>query len=549
MRKGKSKKIGLAAKVRARLGYIVITLCIGLVCFYIGRVEFLAEKLQEAEKIGRMTSEGVNQQIAMHGYQHQPVVPQPPQVASQARPQAPNNVLNNNLIQQAPQNPPVPVNLQKVHAGIQNLPQDVKARENAHQNTVQNFALGNALEPAAKVMEQVERLVAQEVHDTVGAIENAAGAVNNAVHNVINVGKQIEENINLNFQPEELLPEPQDRPSLDIAALIASANRISVETIFQDQQAELAKYPTSHLKASAFYTYEPAKWNWQSMNFKTRTPNAKFIFHNKLPKSGSSTMNQLLRQLSKKNNFNFAKVEPSQIPNDRFDLEKPLVKFVQETKKEPFFLLKHHFWFNFTRHGLRQPTYVNVIRDPVDWYTSQYYFRRFGWVQQTTTRDSFAGTQADRDRTIDQCIQQGLMECTKPSYKYIQYLCGNHPHCRTVDVSEELKEKAANLAKINVLRNFYAVGILEQFVDTLKTFEIILPNYYSGVLDIWNSSMMQEKRNKTKTLNRKELSSHSREFLMKGPLKWETDLYIFVRALFNERLRRYEIVPTGVQIT
>ena len=189
--------------------------------------------------------------------------------------------------------------------------------------------------------------MAQEVHDTVGAIENAAGAVNNAVHNVINVGKQIEENINLDFQPEELLPEPQDRPSLDIAALIASANRISVETIFRDQQAELAKYPTSHLKvllqfcsynycqhkASAFYTYEPAKWNWQSMNFKTRTPNAKFIFHNKLPKSGSSTMNQLLRQLSKKNNFNFAKVEPSQIPNDRFDLEKPLVKFVQETKK------------------------------------------------------------------------------------------------------------------------------------------------------------------------------------------------------------------------
>lgn len=129
-----------------------------------------------------MTSEGVNQQIAMHGYQHQPVVPQPPQVASQARPQAPNNILNNNLSQegaskqgqayyfqiesvhfqaprqQRPQNPPVPVNLQKVHAGIQNLPQDVKARENAHQNTVQNFALGNALEPAAKVMEQVERL-------------------------------------------------------------------------------------------------------------------------------------------------------------------------------------------------------------------------------------------------------------------------------------------------------------------------------------------------------------------------------------------------------
>lgn len=63
------------------------------------------------------------------------------------------------------------------------------------------------------------------------------------------------------------------------------------------------------------------------------------------------------------------------------------------------------------------------------------------------------------------------------------------------------------------------------------------------------TSVLQEKRNRTKTLNRKELSNHSREFLMKGPLKWETDLYIFVRALFNERLRRYDITPTGVQIT
>ena len=42
-------------------------------------------------------------------------------------------------------------------------------------------------------------------------------------------------------------------------------------------------------------------------------------------------------------------------------------------------LLKHHFYFDFRNHGLRQPTMINVIRDPVDWFVSQYYFRRFGW--------------------------------------------------------------------------------------------------------------------------------------------------------------------------
>ena len=82
-----------------------------------------------------------------------------------------------------------------------------------------------------------------------------------------------------------------------------------------------------------FYSYDNTKWNWQNINFKRQIPNTQFVFHNKLPKSGSSTMNQLLRTLSRRNKFNFVKVEPAQIPNDRFDLEKPLVKFVQETKE------------------------------------------------------------------------------------------------------------------------------------------------------------------------------------------------------------------------
>ena len=73
------------------------------------------------------------------------------------------------------------------------------------------------------------------------------------MNHVINVGKQMEDGINLNFQPEKLLPEPQDRPSLDIAALIASANPVDLEKIFREQTNELAKYPTSHLKVPSYH--------------------------------------------------------------------------------------------------------------------------------------------------------------------------------------------------------------------------------------------------------------------------------------------------------
>jgi hypothetical protein len=89
--------------------------------------------------------------------------------------------------------------------------------------------------------------------------------------------------------------------------------------------------------------------------------------------------------------------------------------------------------------------------------------------------------------------------------------------------------------------------ILEQFVDTLQIFQKMLPGYYSGVIDIWNSDFLQAKRNSTKTMNRKELSLDARKFLILGPLKFETDLYIFIRALFNERLRRHNITPHEVQ--
>lgn len=44
-------------------------------------------------------------------------------------------------------------------------------------------------------------------------------------------------------------------------------------------------------------------------------------------------------------------------------------------------MLKHHYVFDFTPHGMRMPTMINVIRDPVDWFVSQYYFRRNGWAR------------------------------------------------------------------------------------------------------------------------------------------------------------------------
>ena len=50
-----------------------------------------------------------------------------------------------------------------------------------------------------------------------------------------------------------------------------------------------------------------------------------------------------------------------------------------------------------------------------------------------------------------------------------------------------MKEKATAMAKSQAMRSFFAIGVLEQFEDTLNMFETILPNFYFGVSQIWKS--------------------------------------------------------------
>ena len=82
----------------------------------------------------------------------------------------------------------------------------------------------------------------------------------------------------------------------------------------------------------------------------------------------------------------------------------------------------------------------------------------------------------DQDLTIDQCVAKNHEDCRRVKWKYNQFLCGNAPVC--TGHSEAEKKKASEIAKLNIAKNFYLVGILEQFIDTLHLFEKVMPKYY-----------------------------------------------------------------------
>jgi len=47
--------------------------------------------------------------------------------------------------------------------------------------------------------------------------------------------------------------------------------------------------------------------------------------------------------------------------------------------------------------------------------------------------------------------------------------------------------KIQKKAKQRVLNDYFAIGVLEQFEDTLRVFEKLLPRYYRGALDVYHS--------------------------------------------------------------
>jgi len=99
------------------------------------------------------------------------------------------------------------------------------------------------------------------------------------------------------------------------------------------------------------------------------------------------------------------------------------------------------------------------------------------------------------------------------------------------------RAKALELTRVNILREFHIIGVLEQFEETLQLFEHILPDYFDGAVNIWKSKRMQEKRESTRTQNKTEMTDEARQVITTGTLKHEMDIYLMIKALFNHRLK------------
>merc|ERR1712150_114279 len=168
----------------------------------------------------------------------------------------------------------------------------------------------------------------------------------------------------------------------------------------------------------------------------------------------------------------------------------------------------------------------------------------------------------EMNMTIDDCVNFGHTECTEKYSDYLSFIfiiqgqrknftcqifktpastCGEQTDidCFNFQKAEYRKDsllvkQMVHRSKIVISNNYYIVGILEDFKTTLNLFEKMMPDYFTGVLDLLEDDWSQEKQDNTTTRNKDSVSGKARRQLQENLLKWEYDVYKFTKALFYE---------------
>ncbi|XP_069829883.1 uronyl 2-sulfotransferase isoform X2 [Dendropsophus ebraccatus] len=207
------------------------------------------------------------------------------------------------------------------------------------------------------------------------------------------------------------------------------------------------------------------------------------VVYNRVGKCGSRTVVLLLRILSEKHGFNLVTSDIHNKTRLTKSEQRELIRNIS-TAEQPYLFTRHVHFLNFSRFGAEQPVYINIIRDPVNRFLSNYFFRRFGdWRGEQNHMIRTPGMkEEERYLDINECILENYAECSNPRLFYIiPYFCGQHPKCR------DPGEWALERAKQNVKENFLLVGILEELEDVLLLLERFLPHYFKDVMSIYKN--------------------------------------------------------------
>ena len=208
------------------------------------------------------------------------------------------------------------------------------------------------------------------------------------------------------------------------------------------------------------------------------------VFVIRIPKCASTSFVNLLKRLSNQGYFHM-----SFNPSGAFDWDSSArLKVANQVKAEilqshtlNFIYARHFYYVNFATYGLKNFTYVTIIREPVSRFVSSYLYYHFSSKQHIQAILNWK----HKNESIKTCLDFGHEGCQ--CNLMTKYFCGHEPFCK------EGSMETLQRAKDNIEMHFKVVGIMEDMTLTYKLLKYLLPSYFQSLNP---ESDAQKKQNK-----------------------------------------------------
>lgn len=210
------------------------------------------------------------------------------------------------------------------------------------------------------------------------------------------------------------------------------------------------------------------------------------LFFNRIPKSGSTTLQDFFRSLS-----NYVDVEVDIYPqgaskwatSDIEEVEDRSMKLLKRAKlmhgghnSESYtprgIYIQHFYYSEFpglsaieTNYG-----YITLLREPVSRVISAYYYYRF--------TKNFKMPPHHKQASLSECVRGELYGCE--ANLMTQYFCGHEDGC----ASKNREHRYAFYTASQNIQKYIAVGITEDFLTSVKLFKKLLPDFIPEFVEL-----------------------------------------------------------------
>ncbi|XP_017041502.1 heparan sulfate 2-O-sulfotransferase pipe isoform X3 [Drosophila ficusphila] len=276
------------------------------------------------------------------------------------------------------------------------------------------------------------------------------------------------------------------------------------------------------------------------------TPRAQVetVLFNRVTKTGSEKMMELLKILAKRNNFEARRDAKALHEVVRMDdvYAKNFVRTEVLNCSRANTYTKHVAFLDFDRLDEPWPIYINLVRDPIERLISWFYYVRAPWVYGELVEDFGDAVQMPSTewlkKEFNRCMEEKDPECTFEQMtprnfgdhrRQSEYFCGQvNEVCMPFNSHEAMQR-----AKKNVEEHYAVVGTWEDTNTTLSVLEGYIPRFFAGAKDEYYA-MKKNLGDFNRNTFRPKLSDKSRALLTQN-LTREIELYQFIRhRLFKQ---------------